>query len=242
MANCSILLIMPRSPFVWLLTTNPRTGKIFIVSISITIHYLILRNVNILTDDDDIARQKKMPLCPSQCITSKMFVFDIFPPKLFYFKHTVLLCILLVFGANSKNIASKALPSHTIIASEFYSTYPQDVVQVLCLPPTTLNPSMNAFVHPYSVFYVVFISQIIFFLLTTSIPIFILRAICTHTGGRYCTHDISIVFIFYHFLIFIFTTYLINFLIYLDIFFLTLHLYFYIDLIALIVLYVLYFL
>ena len=38
------------------------------------------------------------------------------------------------------------------------------------------------------------------------------------------------------------TTYLINFLIYLDIFFLTLHLYFYIDLIALIVLYVLYFL
>ena len=48
MANCSILLMMPRSPFVWLLTTNPRTGKMFIVPISITIHYLILRNVNIL--------------------------------------------------------------------------------------------------------------------------------------------------------------------------------------------------
>ena len=61
------------------------------------------------------------------------------------------------------------------IASEFYSTYPQDVVQVLCLTPTTLNLLMNAFVHPYSVFYVVFISQIIFFLLITSIPIFILR-------------------------------------------------------------------
>ena len=97
---------------------------------------------------------------------------------------------------NSKNIASKALPSHSIIASEFYSTYPQDVVQVFCLLPTTLNPSMNAFVHPYSVFYIVFIRQIIFFLLITSIPIFILRAVCTHTGGRYCTHDISIVFIF----------------------------------------------
>ena len=102
----------------------------------------------------------------------------------------MLLCILLVFGANEKNIASKALLSHTIIASEFYSTYPQDVVQVLCLPSTTLNPSMNAFVHQYSVFYVVFISQIISFLLITFIPIFILRAICTHTGGRYCTHDI----------------------------------------------------
>ena len=138
-----------------------------------------------------------MPLCPSQCISSKMLSISvIFPPKLFYFKHTVLLCILLVFGANSKNIASKALLSHTIIASEFYSTYPQDVVQVLCLPPTILNPSMNAFVHQYSVFYVVFISQIISFLLITFIPIFISRAICTHTGGRYCTHDISIVFIF----------------------------------------------
>ena len=93
-----------------------------------------------------------------------------------------------------KNIASKALPSHTIIASEFYSTYPQDVVQVLCLPPTTLNLSMNAFVHPYLVFYVVFISRIIFFLLITSILILILRAVCTHTGGRYYIHDICIVF------------------------------------------------
>ena len=115
-------------------------------------------------------------------------------------------------------------------------------MQVLCLPPTILNPSMNAFVHQYSVVYVVFISQIISFLLITFIPIFILRAICTHTGGRYCTHVISIVFIFESiFLIFIFTTYLIHFLIYLDITFLILHLYFYVDLIALIVLYVLYF-
>ena len=52
---------------------------------------------NNLTDDDDM-----MPLCPSQCISSKILV--IFLPKLFYFKHTVLLCILLVFGAHSKNI------------------------------------------------------------------------------------------------------------------------------------------
>ena len=86
-----------------------------------------------------------------------------------------------------------------------------------------------------------FISWIIFFLLITSILIFILRAVCTHTGGRYYTHDICIVFLI-NFLIFIFTTYLINFLIYLFIFFLTLHLHFYVDhIIALIVLYVLYF-
>ena len=88
-----------------------------------------------------------------------------------------------------------------------------------------------------------FISRTIFFLLITSIPIFILRAVCTHTRGCYCTHDICIFFI--KCLIFIFTTYLINFLIYLFI------IYFYFTLtflrwwndhiIALIVLHVLYF-
>ena len=92
------------------------------------------------------------------------------------------------------NIASKALPSHTTIASEFYSTYPQDAVQALCLPPTTLNLLMNAFVHPYLVLYVIFISRIIFFLLITYILIFIIRAECTHTGSRYYTQDICIVF------------------------------------------------
>ena len=98
-----------------------------------------------------------------------------------------------------------------------------------------------AFVHPHLVFYVVFISRIIFFLLITYILIFITRVVCTHTGGRYYTHDICIVFLI-KFLIFIFTTYLINFLIYLSIIFLTLHLYLYVDhIIALIVLYVLYF-
>ena len=101
---------------------------------------------------------------------------------------------------------------NTIIASEFYSTYHLHVVQVLCLPTTTLNLLMNAFVHPYLVFYVVFISRIIF-LLITSIPIFILRVVCTHTGGHYYTHNICIVFLLINILIF--TTYLINFLIYL---------------------------
>ena len=130
-----------------------------------------------------------------------------------------------------KNIASKALTSHTIIASEFYSTYPQDALQALCLPPTTLNLLMNAFVHPYNiVFYVVFISRIIFFLLIT----YIIRAVCTHTGGRYYTHDICIVFLLITFLNIYFYN-LLNF-------FLTLHLYLYIDhIITLIVLYVLYF-
>ena len=71
---------------------------------------------------------------------------------------------------------------------------PQDAVQALCLPPTTLNLLMNAFVHPYLVFYVIFNSRIIFFLLITYILIFIIRAVCIHTGGRYYTHDICIVF------------------------------------------------
>ena len=73
---------------------------------------------------------------------------------------------------------------------------------------------MNAFVHPYLVFYVVFISRIIFFLLITSILIFILRAVCIHTGGRYYTQDICIVFfVLIKFVILIFTAYLINFMI-----------------------------
>jgi len=80
---------------------------------------------------------KKDAFMPKLMYQLENVVFVIFPPNLFYFKHTVLLCKLLDFGANSKNIASKALHSHTIIASEFLSNYPQDVVQVLCLPPTT---------------------------------------------------------------------------------------------------------
>ena len=71
----------------------------------------------------------------------------------------------------------------------------------------------NAFVHPYLDLYVAFISRIIFFLLITYMLILIIRAVCTHTGGRYYTHDTCIVFC-NHFFIFIFTTYLINFLIY----------------------------
>ena len=54
-------------------------------------------------------------------------------------------------------------------------------------------------------------SRIIFFLLITYILIFIIRAVCTHTGGRYYTHDIRIIFCLITFLVCIFTTYLINF-------------------------------
>ena len=65
----------------------------------------------------------------------------------------------LVFGANKKIWAWKALLSHTITVSECYLTCHQDVEQVLCLPPIILNLLMNAFVHLYNLpFYVVFIS------------------------------------------------------------------------------------
>ena len=117
MANCSILLIMPRSPFVWLLTTNPRTGK--------NVHCIHLDNHplpyttkckylghiinNNLTDDDDIARQKRCLYAQANVLARKIFVFVIFLPKLFYFKHTVLLCILLVFGAHSKKYSLKSI-------------------------------------------------------------------------------------------------------------------------------------
>ena len=46
----------------------------------------------------------------------------------------------------------------------------------------------NGLVSRHHPFWCVILSGVIF--------IFILRAACTHTGGRYCTHDISIVFIF----------------------------------------------
>ena len=89
--------------------------------------------------------------------------------------------------------------------------------------------------------YVVFISRIIFFLLITYILIFIIRAVCTHTGGRYYTHDICIVF--FNQISNIYFYNLFNW--FPDIFihnFLTLHLYLYVNhIIALIVLYVLYF-
>jgi hypothetical protein len=61
-------------------------------------------------------------------------------------------------------------------------------------------------------------SRIIFFLLITYILLFIIRAVCTHTGGRYYTHD-TLYFFNQIFFIFIFTTYLINLLIYLSILF-----------------------
>ena len=44
-------------------------------------------------------------------------------------------------------------------------------------------------------------------LLITSTPIFILRAVCTHTGGHYYTHNICIVFLLIKLFIFDFDFY-----------------------------------
>ena len=195
MANCLILHIMSTT-----LTTNNIDNKPQDMTICHCIHlnnhslpyttkckYLGHIINNNLTDDDDIARQKRCLYAQANVLARKCCLCNI-STKITLFQ-------AYCAPANSKNIASKALPSHTIITSEFYSTYPLDVVQVLCLPPTTLHLLMNAFVHPYLVFYVVFISGIIFFLLITSIPTFILRAVCTLTGGHYYTHNICIVFL-----------------------------------------------
>ena len=54
---------------------------------------------NNLTDDDDIARQKRCLYAQANVLARKCCLL-IFPPKLLYFKHTVLVCTRLVFGAN----------------------------------------------------------------------------------------------------------------------------------------------
>ena len=151
---------------------------------------------NNLTDDDDIARQKRCLYAQANVLARRFCLCNIsIKITLFQAYCAPMYTSNLWCKLNKINIASKALSSHTFIASEFYSTYPQDAVQHLCLPPTVLHILMNAYVHPYLVLYVVFISRIIFFLLITYILIFIIRAVCTHTGGRYCTHDICIVFL-----------------------------------------------
>ena len=63
-----------------------------------------------------------------------------------------------------------------------WSSYHQDVVQVLCLPPIILNLLMNAFVHLYLAFYVVFINLKTLYLSITFKLIYILEAQCTPTG------------------------------------------------------------
>ena len=77
---------------------------------------------------------------------------------------------------------------HTIIVSEFYLAYHQDVVQVFCLPAIILNLLMNSFVHLYLPFYVVFISLKTLYLSITFILMYILEARCTHTGYPYCNN------------------------------------------------------
>ena len=78
-----------------------------------------------------------------------------------------------------------------------YLTYHQYVVQVLCLPQTILNLSINAFAHPHLAFYVVFISLKTLFLSIISTQIYILEVLCSQTGIHNCTHDIFIVFLPY---------------------------------------------
>ena len=53
---------------------------------------------NSLTDDDDIAR--KICLYASANVLARKCVFVVPPPKLLYFKLTVVQSALLIFGAN----------------------------------------------------------------------------------------------------------------------------------------------
>jgi len=70
---------------------------------------------------------------------------------------------------------------------------------------STLNLSMNAFVHPYLAFCRLHQSENRLFV-NYFILIYILEALCTHAGDPKCTHDICIV-IFTLFVIIILITY-----------------------------------
>ena len=151
---------------------------------------------NNLTDDDDIARQKrclyaqanvlarKFSLCN---ISTKIILFQAYCAPMYTsslwckFKKYSLKRITVAYNNSLRMLLN--LPSRCNASFMFATNYIK-----------SFNERIRS--SQYSVFYVVFISQIISFLLITFIPIFISRAICTHTGGRYCTHDISIVFIF----------------------------------------------
>ena len=86
-------------------------------------------------------------------------------------------------------------------------------MQVLCLPPTILNLSMNAFAHSFFGFNAVFISLKTFFLSITSTQIYILEVIYSHIADHNCTLDICIVyFTLFYFIILI--TYTIGFMTY----------------------------
>ena len=105
---------------------------------------------NNLTDDDNIARQKRCLYVQANVLARKCCLCNI-STKIALFQAYCAPMYTSSLWCKLNKIASKALPSHTIIASEFYSTYPQDAVQALCLSPTTLKLLMNAFVHPYLV-------------------------------------------------------------------------------------------
>ena len=100
MANCLPLRIMSTSLNVWLSTANPRTWKIFIVTISIIVHYLIhctmkckyLGHIinNNLTDDDNIARQNRWLYAQANVSAKKIIVVVVLPQKLLNLMRTVL--------------------------------------------------------------------------------------------------------------------------------------------------------
>ena len=120
---------------------------------------------------------------------------------------------------------------HTITVSDFYVTYDQDVVQVLCLPPIILNLLMNAFVHLNLAFYVVFIISLkTVYLSITFILIYILEARCTYAGDPYCTHYCIFYIMFYNYL-----NHLLNFMTYLFILLPTYLLFYLYPIIALVV-------
>jgi len=75
---------------------------------------------------------------------------------------------------------------------------------------------MNAFVHPYFAFYVVFINLKTLCLLITSIAIYISEVLCTHTGDLDCTQYLySVLYFCTIFFIIILITYSIFVMIYL---------------------------
>ena len=118
-------------------------------------------------------------------------------------------------------------------------------MQVLCLPPTIFNLSMNAFAHPYLAFYVVFISLKTLFLLIIPTQIYNLDILCSHTEDHNCIHDICIVFfypIFNNYFNHLLNLFHYLFFIYIYLFVLPTYLFFYLSpIIALIIFNVLYF-
>ena len=132
---------MPTNLSVWLLITN--LGTTVVINNHTLPHaekckyfgHIINNN---LTDDDDIARQKR-------CV----------PLKQLYLIHTVVQCIPQVFGVIFKNRVCKVLLLPITTVLQFYTTCQPAVVQVICSLLIMLNPLKNAFAHQYLAFYAV---------------------------------------------------------------------------------------